>query len=98
MYGIKTLGFPGILAPTYQLLQADRNEMFETSFTCSTQSSSYLFIGSIVWAPMSLKWPMQSTIQSTCCSIDWIILAKTEGLPGPVIMKKLGNIAVESPK
>ena len=30
-------------------------------------------------------------IQSTCCSIDTIMFDSTEGLPGPVTMKRFGN-------
>ena len=34
---------------------------------------------------------MQSEIQSTCCSIDTIMFDNTDGLPGPVIMNRLGK-------
>ena len=30
--------------------------------------------------------PMQSAIQSTCCSIETTMLDSTDGLPGPVTM------------
>ena len=32
------------------------------------------------------------------CSIDTGMLLRTEGLPGPVIMKKLGNPALATPR
>jgi len=35
IYGIKTRGRPGMLAPTYQELQVDRNETVDTSLTRS---------------------------------------------------------------
>ena len=35
---------------------------------------------------------MQSVIQLTCCSIEGIILDKTDGLPGPVIVKRFGKL------
>ena len=41
---------------------------------------------------------MQSAIQSTCCSIAWIMLASTEGLPGPVMVNKLGKPAEAIPR
>ncbi len=34
---------------------------------------------------------MQSATHSTCCSIDASMLLSTEGLPGPVIMKRFGK-------
>ena len=41
---------------------------------------------------------MQSAIQSTCCSIDVIMLVSTDGLPGPVMMNRLGNPATARPR
>ena len=40
---------------------------------------------------------MQSTIQSTCCSIETIMLLRTEGLPGPVTVKRFGKPAIVRP-
>ena len=54
--------------------------------------------GSMVAAPMSRMCAMQSAIQSTCCSIAWIMLASTDGLPGPVMVKRLGKPAVATPR
>ena len=39
-----------------------------------------------------------SVIQSTCCSIDTIMLDSTDGLPGPVIMNRFGNPFVMRPR
>src|SRR3954467_14983724 len=91
MYGMNTRGLPGMLVPTYQELQVDRSETVDTAVTCSTQASSCSTTGSMQVAPTSRMWPMQSASQSTCCSIAWIMLASTEGLPGPVIMNRLGK-------
>ena len=41
---------------------------------------------------------MASPIQSTCCSIDTIMLENTEGLAGPVMVKKFGNPATVRPR
>ena len=41
---------------------------------------------------------MQSVIQLTCCSIEGIIFDKTEGLPGPVTVNKLGKLVIPIPK
>jgi hypothetical protein len=41
---------------------------------------------------------MQSASQSTCCSIAWIMLASTEGLPGSVIIKISGKRADAMPR
>ena len=98
IYGINTRGRPGILAPTYHELHVDRSDTFETSVTCSTQLSSCSLVGSMVVTFVSLMCAIQSTIQSTCCSMAWIILARTEGLPGPVIINKLGKPAEAKPR
>src|SRR4051812_25004379 len=76
---MKTRGRPGMLAPIYQELQVDRSEIFDTSLTCATHSSSCACAGSMVVAPISRICAMQSAIQSTCCSIAWIMLANTDG-------------------
>ncbi len=34
---------------------------------------------------------MQSAAHSTCCSMETIMLLRTDGLPGPVMRKRLGN-------
>src|SRR6201988_1135240 len=95
---MKTRGRPGMLVPTYQELQVDRSDTVETSLTCSTQASSASRVGWIEVAPMPRMWQRQSASQSTCCSIAWIMLASTEGLPGPVIMNRFENPADASPR
>ena len=40
---------------------------------------------------------MQPTIQSTCCSIETIMLLSTDGLPGPVTVNRFGNPAIVRP-
>ena len=49
------------------------------------------FIGFDLLIFLSSRCRRQSAIQSTCCSIDAIMLDFTDGLPGPVIMNRLGN-------
>jgi len=39
IYGIKSRGRPGMLAPTYQELQVDRNETVDTSLTRSRHNA-----------------------------------------------------------
>ena len=41
---------------------------------------------------------MASAMKSTCCSIDTTMFDSTLGLPGPVIMNRLGNPAATSPR
>ena len=41
---------------------------------------------------------MASAIQSTCCSMEIIMFDSTDGLPGPVIIQKLGKPAVATPR
>ena len=41
---------------------------------------------------------MQSNIQLTCCSIETIILVKTEGLPGPETVNRFGKPEDANPK
>ena len=41
---------------------------------------------------------MQSLIQSTCCSMETIMLLSTDGLPGPVTRNRLGNPAIARPR
>ena len=48
--------------------------------------------------PFWLKWFRQSVIQSTCCSMDTIMFDSTDGLPGPVIMNRLGKPATVRPR
>ena len=41
---------------------------------------------------------MQSATHSTCCSMETAMLESTEGLPGPVMVKRLGNPSVIRPR
>src|SRR3954468_1715048 len=41
---------------------------------------------------------MASATQSTCCSMETTMLDSTDGLPGPVIMNRLGKPAVPIPR
>jgi len=41
---------------------------------------------------------MLSAIQSTCCSMVGSMLVSTDGLPGPVMVKRLGKPATPKPK
>ena len=41
---------------------------------------------------------MQSPIHLTCCSMDTIMFVNTDGLPGPLIVNKLGKPEVPRPK
>src|SRR5579859_1644384 len=98
MYGRKKRGLPGTLAPMYQELAVGCRVMAAQSRTCWSHPASASGVGSIVSkpsVPMSLR---QSATQSTCCSIETAMFDRTDGLPGPVIMKKFGNPAVMSPR
>ena len=55
-------------------------------------------VASIVARPCVRRCTMQSVIQSTCCSIDTIMLLSTDGLPGPVMVNRFGNPATVSPR
>ena len=52
----------------------------------------------MVRTPRARMWAMQSAIQSTCCSIETIMLLSTEGLPGPVMVNRFGKPAVIRPR
>ena len=87
-----------MFAPMYQELHVDRRDALATSLTWPTQSSSFASKGSMVRAPASSIRSKQCVIQSTCCSMAGIMLAKTDGLPGPVTVKKFGNPADVRPR
>ena len=65
--------------------------MSAQSVQCTRQPSSATGVGSMVSKPFSRMCTNVSRIQSTCCSIDTIMLENTDGLPGPVIMYRLGK-------
>ena len=43
--------------------------------------------------PASRIATSRSTTQSACCSIDTAMFDSTDGLPGPVIMKRFGKLS-----
>ena len=51
----------------------------------------------VAWPSVRAK-ARQSAIHSTCCSIDTTMLDRTDGLPGPVTMNRLGNPAAATPR
>src|ERR1700722_262190 len=68
------------------------------SSTCWFQPDSASAVGSMVSMPSARRWSRQSTTQSTCCSIDTTMLDSTDGLPGPVMVKKLGKPRLVRPR
>ncbi|CAB4594758.1 unannotated protein [freshwater metagenome] len=89
---------PGTLAPMYQESVSWNRVMSAQSVQCLRHASSASGVGSMVSKPLSRRSTRVSAIQSTCCSMDTIMLDSTEGLPGPVIMKRLGNPTVVRPR
>ena len=84
--------------PMYQELARGNNVLLATSCTCSTQLFSAANSGSTTDNPSLRILNSVSVTKSTCCSIDIIILLFTEGLPGPVIINKLGKEADIKPR
>ena len=96
---MNTRVLPGILAPRYQELHANLiGESSAISATCVVHSFSDDSVASISDKLLSFMKVMQSVIHSTCCSMDVIMLERTEGLPGPVIVNKFGKLFIDSPK
>ena len=95
---MNTRGLPGMLAPTYHELQLERSVPPATSPTWPTHASSASRLASIRVAPRERMQSMQSAIHSTCCSIDGSMLVSTDGLPGPVMVKRLGKPAMVRPR
>src|SRR5215469_14983303 len=82
----------------YQELAVGCRVMLAQSRTCWSHPDSATAVGSIVSKPsppMSLRQP---ATQSTCCSIETVMFDRTDGLPGPVIVKKFGNPTVIRPR
>src|SRR3981189_1605617 len=88
---MKTRGRPGMLVPTYQELQVDRNDTVETSLTCSTQASSCSTSGSIELAPTSRMWPRQSARQSARVLDRWDHVARPGGPAGAGDHEQIGE-------
>src|SRR4051794_21723661 len=98
MYGRKTRGLPGTLGPLYQEVAVGGSGMSAQSLTCCTHPAPAAGGGSIVSKARSRRSVRQSATQSTCCSIDTAMFDSTEGLPGPVIVKKFGKPTVVRPR
>ena len=75
----------------YQLSALGKSVIAAQSWLCCIQPASAWGVGSMVVRPSLRSRTRQSLTQSTCCSIDTIMFDSTDGLPGPVIMKKLGK-------
>src|SRR6185295_20352547 len=95
---MKTRGLPGMLAPTYQELQVDRSVMLAAPPTSPAQNASAVSTGSITVTPLARSASRHSAIQSTCCSIDGSMLVSTDGLPGPVMVNRLGKPTTVRPR
>src|SRR6185503_6696691 len=98
MYGKNTRGLPGTFAPMYQELALGNSVIRAQSFMCVIQPACAVSVGSMLVNPSVRMCVRQSPIQSTCCSIDTIMFDSTDGLPGPVMVKKFGNPAVVRPR
>ncbi len=72
--------------------------MSPKSLLCWTQPASAIGVGSMVSNPSRWRAARASLTHSTCCSIDTTMFDSTDGLPGPVIMNRLGNPTVVSPR
>src|SRR6185503_6928757 len=98
MYGSSPRCLPGTLAPMYQELARGCKVIAAQSSQCCIQPDSAVSVGSITLAPRWRMWARQSPIQQTCCSIDTIMFDSTDGLCGPVMVKKFGNPVVVRPR
>ena len=82
----------------YQESACGNNVASATSLTWATQACCASSVASMESRPWSRRYSMQSAIHSTCCSIETGMLLSTEGLPGPVMMNRLGKPAVATPR
>jgi hypothetical protein len=87
-----------MLAPRYQESACGNSVEYATSVTCSIHAASASGVASAVASPRAVRYPMQSLIHSTCCSIDSAMLLSTEGDPGPVTMNRFGKPGVATPR
>ena len=62
------------------------------------QPACAVSVASMVVKPVSRIATRRSTTQSACCSIDTAMFDSTDGLPGPVIMNRLGKPATVRPR
>ena len=97
-YGRNTRGLPGTLAPMYHELANGNREMSAPSLTWRPHPSSACWVASIVSNPPSRRSRNVSAMKSTCCSIDTDMFDSTDGLPGPVIMNRLGKPTLNRPR
>src|SRR5215475_4505774 len=97
-YGKKARGLPAMLAPMYQELAVGNNVMLTVSLTCATHCSCACGVASMEVRPVLRMVSIQSEIHSTCCSIDTGMFERTDGLCGPVTVKKFGKLAMEIPR
>ena len=65
---------------------------------CRAQPAWAASVASMAVNPASRIATRRSTTQSACCSIDTVMFENTDGLPGPVIMNRLGKPATVSPR
>ena len=82
----------------YQEFARGYSVMSAQSWLCCTQPASASGVGSIRSRFSARRRCRQSAIQSTCCSIETTMFDSTDGLCGPVIVKKLGNPVVIRPR
>ena len=82
----------------YQVFASRCSVSVAQSAMCCAQPACAVSVASIVVKPASRIAISRSTTQSTCCSIDTAMFDSTDGLPGPVIMNRLGKPATVSPR
>jgi hypothetical protein len=82
----------------YQESAVGYSVLLPTSSACLAQASCASCVGSMASIPCSRMCARQSAIQSTCCSIETIMLLSTEGLDGPVTVSRFGNPTMPSPR
>mmetsp|Transcript_18652 Transcript_18652/g.57337 ORF Transcript_18652/g.57337 Transcript_18652/m.57337 type:complete len:202 (-) Transcript_18652:1054-1659(-) len=91
-------GLPGTLAPTYQLSFLEKRVMLATAAAWATHSSWAWGLASMVARRLARMWSRQAAIQSTCCSMERVMLLRTLGDSGPVMVNRFGKPATVSPK
>ena len=89
---MNTRGLPGTLAPRYHELHD--GEQREVGDLVHVVDPRVLRLGRrprCAGGRCRARYSMQSVIQFTCCSIETTMLVSTDGLPGPVMVKRLGK-------
>ena len=82
----------------YQESVPGRRVMAAQSATCWFHPASASAVGSMVSWPPDRRSTRASVTNSTCCSMATAMFASTDGLPGPVIMNRLGKPSLMSPR